>query len=333
MRMKFGERFGVTLFGESHSPLLGVEIEGIPSSLTICSSDFTKDLIRRRGGSFATTPRVEEDIPIIEPIKDGVLSISFLNTNIRPSDYAGFKRHPRPGHADFTAAVKFGSGYSSTGGGIFSGRMTLPLVAAGVVAKKIIAAKGVVVKSGIVEIGGIPVPGQYQDSPLGYPPVRELLEKVVAEGDSVGAILRTEAVGVPAGLGEPFFDSLESRLAHILFSIPGIRGVEFGDGFNASKMRGSQHNDPIISSSGETAKNGCGGINGGISNGNPILFRVAAKPTSTISVPQMTFDFEKMEMAPLVGKGRHDACFALRLPPVVEAACAIVLADNFLMTE
>ena len=211
--------------------------------------------------------------------------------------------------------------------------MTLPLVAAGVVAKKIISAKGVVVKSGIVEIGGIPVPGQYQDSPLGYPPVRELLEKVVAEGDSVGAILSTEAVGVPAGLGEPFFDSLESRLAHILFSIPGIRGVEFGDGFNASKMRGSQHNDPIISSSGETAKNGCGGINGGISNGNPILFRVAAKPTSTISVPQMTFDFEKMEMAPLVGKGRHDVCFALRLPPVVEAACAIVLADNFLMTE
>ena len=177
------------------------------------------------------------------------------------------------------------------------------------------------------------MPGQYQDSPLGYPPARELLEKVVAEGDSVGAILSTEAVGVPAGLGEPFFDSLESRLAHILFSIPGIRGVEFGDGFNATKMRGSQHNDPIISSSGETAKNGCGGINGGISNGNPILFRVAAKPTSTISVPQMTFDFEKMEMAPLVGKGRHDVCFALRLPPVVEAACAIVLADNFLMTE
>lgn len=333
MRMKFGERFGITLFGESHSPLLGVKIEGIPPSVTICSSDFTVDLTRRRGGSFATTPRVEEDIPIIEPIKDGVLSISFLNTNIRPSDYACFKRHPRPGHADFTAAVKFGSGYSSTGGGIFSGRMTLPLVAAGVVAKKIIATRGVAVKSGIVEIGGIPVPGEFVNSPLDFPPVRELVERVVAEGDSLGAILSTEAVGVPAGLGEPFFDSLESRLAHILFSIPGIRGVEFGDGFGASRMRGSEHNDPIVSSSGKTSKNGCGGINGGISNGNPITFRVAAKPTSTISLPQMTFDFEKMEMAPLVGKGRHDVCFALRLPPVVEAACAIVLADNFLMTE
>ena len=210
--------------------------------------------------------------------------------------------------------------YHSLRNGWFSGRMTLPLVAAGVVAKKLIAP--VKIEARLTEVGGVST-----DDPQA---VEQLLDATAREGDSLGGIIACCCTGVPAGLGEPFFDSLESLLAHALFSIPGIRGVEFGDGFAAARMKGSQHNDPFIDAEGHTARNGAGGINGGIANGNPVVFRIAAKPTPSIRKVQHTFDFARGEMTDFIVPGRHDVCFALLVPPVVEAVTACVFADLML---
>ena len=323
----FGNRFRITVFGGSHEKEVGVTIEGLPAGIDLCKEDFAADLSRRRGkGLDGVTARQEEDIPEFEggmlKCVDGSfvtdakpLTIKFANKDIRPQDYETFRSVPRPGHADFTQMVKYGR--LESGGGKFSGRMTLPLVAAGVVAKQMIAPLRVTAR--LTHIGGIPA----ADSEA----VKKALEDAAAEGDSLGGIVECVCSEIPAGLGEPFFDSLESRLSHAMFSIPGIRGIEFGDGFAAAAMKGSQHNDPICDRYGTTAKNGCGGINGGISNGNDIVFRLAVKPTSSIAKPQTTFDFSKGEMTQLAVGGRHDRCFALRVPPVVEALAACVLAD------
>ena len=325
----FGEAGGlrITLFGGSHEPTVGVILEGLPAGIDLHPDDFEADLSRRRSGAAGTTARREADIPHFSggmlECKDGSfvtsgqpLTITFENKDIRPEDYEPFKFHPRPGHADFTAAVKYGIESLGTGGGIFSGRMTLPIVAAGVLAKRMIAP--IRVEARLVEVGGIPATEP------------DAIEKAVrcaeAEGDSLGGIVECICSEIPVGLGEPFFDSLESLLSHAMFSIPGIRGIEFGDGFAAARKRGSEHNDRFIDALGHTATNGAGGINGGISNGNPIVFRVAVKPTSTISKPQETYDFAAQAMRPLSAGGRHDTCFALRVPPVVEALTAIALA-------
>lgn len=326
MTNTFGTRFKITLFGGSHENQTGVSIEGLPAGVDLCAEDFERDLSRRRGGAPGTTPRVEEDKPEFEGgmlkcrdgsfVTDGKpLTIKFANRDIRPEDYEKFKSVPRPGHADYTSMVKYGQLFS--GGGIFSGRMTLPLVAAGVVAKQIIAP--IRINAVLTEAGGV--------SATEAGALREAIERAAAEGDSLGGIVECRCTDVPAGLGEPFFDSLESVLSHAMFSIPGVRGVEFGDGFKAALMKGSQHNDPIIDITGKTLRNGCGGINGGISNGNDIIFRVAVKPTSSIAGPQETFDFAQRRMTTLSVGGRHDTCFALRVPPVVEALAACVLAD------
>ncbi|MBQ0087541.1 MAG: chorismate synthase [Bacteroidales bacterium] len=313
----FGNRFKVEIFGASHAPEVGVDIWGIPDSINPCDLDFNTQLARRKGGSAWTTPRVEEDTPLFEDLRadGGPFRIRFENRNVRSEDYSGFEDIPRPGHADFTSLVKYGRTFP--GGGIFSGRMTLPLVAAGAVAQAIISPA--VIRASLVEVGGISCSDREA--------VRQALGKAAEEGDSLGAVVRCVCEGIPAGLGEPFFDSLESVISHAVFSIPGIRGIEFGDGFAAAAMRGSQHNDPFIDASGHTSKNGCGGINGGISNGNPIIFNVAVKPTSTIRKTQHTFNFAEGKMADLSAGGRHDVCFALRVPPVIEAVTAIVLAD------
>ena len=314
----FGQRFRLDLFGASHAPTVGVTIHGVPASLPLEAADFTADLLRRKSGAPGTTPRIEDDIPLIDDRRDsdGTLTITFANRNYRDSDYAAFTDIPRPGHADFVAMAKYGS----LGDGRFSGRMTLPLVAAGVVAKKLIAP--VHVEARLTEVGGI----SSEDADA----VSRLLEETSREGDSLGGIIECRCTGVPAGVGEPFFDSLESLLAHALFSIPGIRGVEFGDGFAAAHMKGSEHNDPFIDAAGHTARNGAGGINGGIANGNPVVFRVAVKPTSSIRKTQQTFDFSRGRMTGFSVPGRHDACFALRVPPVVEALTACVLTDLML---
>lgn len=311
----FGHRFQLEIFGASHAPEVGVTLRGVPASLPLEAADFTADLLRRKSGAPGTTPRIEDDVPVIEDRRgtDGTLTFRFANRNYRDADYRDFAAIPRPGHADFVAMRRYGSLQD----GRFSGRMTLPLVAAGVVAKKLIAP--IRVEAALVEIGGLPA----EDTAA----VAEALDAALSAGDSLGGVIECRCNDVPVGLGEPFFNSLESLLSHAMFSIPGIRGVEFGDGFAAARMKGSAHNDPFIDAAGHTARNGAGGINGGLSNGNPVVFRVAVKPTSSIRKVQRTFDFSRGTLVDYAVPGRHDTCFALRVPPVVEALTACVFAD------
>ncbi len=320
----FGRIFRINIFGESHGPSVGVTIDGCPAGLPLSADDFAGDLSRRRSGRKGTTARTEADVPefvsgLFEGKTSGApLTIIFKNRNIRPEDYQNLKRHPRPGHADFVAARKFDGFNDHRGGGHFSGRLTVALTAAGVVAKKLIAPTQVTAK--ILEVGG-------------RKDIDAAIEKAVSSNDSVGGLIECVATGVPAGLGEPFFDAAESLISHLVFAVPGIKGIEFGSGFAAASMTGSRHNDMIVSPGGTTATNHAGGINGGITNGNDLIFRVAVKPTSSIGKAQKTYNFENDSLDDLVVEGRHDTCFALRLPPVVEAATAIVLADLMLLEQ
>lgn len=327
----FGKNFRISVFGESHGEMIGVVIDGVPAGISIDVEDFTEDLLRRKAGARGTTPRIEGDIPrIVSGVHDcfttgAPLTIVFANENTRSDDYSLFRDIPRPGHADFVAQAKHNFFNDIRGGGHFSGRMTLPLVAAGVVAKKVledelVSEEGFSLSARLVEVGGS------ADSEA-WP---ALIEGAMAEGDSLGGIIECVCKGVDVGYGEPMFDSMESQISHLAFSVPGVRGVEFGDGFRAAGMKGSEHNDCYIDTQGHTATNGAGGINGGITNGNPIVFRVAIKPTSSISKVQRTFDFIKEEMVDFSVPGRHDTCIALRCPVIIEAITAIVLADNVL---
>lgn len=314
----FGKNFKVSLFGESHGPKIGVVIDGTPAGIALSADDFTEDLLRRKSGKVGTTPRIEGDLPeIVSGVYKGYstgapICILFSNNNTQSGDYSNLIDCPRPGHADFVSRVKFKGFADPRGGGHHSGRITLGLVAAGVIAKKLISPINVDAK--ILSIGG---ESRWE----------EVLERAIQQGDSVGGIVECVATNMPVGMGEPFFDTLESLISHIVFSIPGIRGIEFGDGFKAADMSGSEHNDPIINESGTTSKNGAGGVNGGISNGNDLVFRIAVKPTSSISKSQDTFNFAANKVDVLNIQGRHDSCIALRVPVVAEAATAIVLAD------
>ena len=318
----YGKKFRISIFGESHGKLIGVTMDGVPAGIPLCEEDFLADLDRRRSGAKGTTPRKESDMPhIVSGVFDGCttgapLAVVFENKNTISKDYSQFREFPRPGHADFTAQVKHNFFNDIRGGGHFSGRITLTLVAAGVVAKKIIGNMNV--NASIASIGGVSDTSQWDG----------ILDAAMAEGDSVGGVVECVCTNVPPGLGEPFFDSLESEIAHLAFAIPGVRGIEFGDGFAAAAMKGSQHNDCFIDSEGHTATNGAGGINGGISNGNPIVFRIAVKPTASISKVQRTANFITGEIEDFSVKGRHDACIALRCPVIVEAIAAIVLAQH-----
>ena len=323
----FGHKFKVSIFGESHGRAVGVVMDGVPAGIPLSEQDFTEDILRRKSGAKGTTPRIEDDRPdIVSGVFGGMttgapLTVLFRNNNTRSSDYEIFKEMPRPGHADFAAGVKWNNFNDPRGGGHFSGRLTLPVVAAGVVAKK--AIDDVCINAELTEVGGISGgPDKWQ----------EALDSAIRDGDSLGGIVRCSIDGIPVGVGEPFFDSVESLLSHAVFSIPGVRGIEFGDGFQASRMKGSEHNDPIVSDTGQCQKNGAGGVNGGLSNGNPIVFRVAFKPTSSIRRPQSTYDFTTGSMSTLEIPGRHDVCFALRTPVVVEAMSAIVMYDLMLLS-
>ena len=329
----FGRKFRVSIFGESHGELIGVVLDGVPAGLELSEQDFEQDIQRRKSGAKGTTPRVEEDRPqIVSGVFEGhttgaPLTIVFRNRNTKSSDYSQFAAMPRPGHADLTAALKWDDCQDPRGSGHFSGRLTLPVVAAGVVAKKILQDATILddtpvtaVNARIVELGGIADESAWQ----------EAIDKAMTEGDSLGAIVECSVPDIDPGYGEPFWDSVESLIAHAIFAIPGVRGLEFGDGFQAARMKGSQHNDPF-GEDGRPTKNGAGGANGGITNGAPVTFRVAFKPTSSISRPQQTFNFATGEMDTLEVKGRHDACFALRTPVIVEAMTAIVLADLVLV--
>ena len=321
MNNSFGKNFRIDIYGGSHTESLGVVITGVPAGIALAESDFEADLSRRRSGAKGTTPRREGDVPhIISGVEGGVttgenLEIRFYNENTRSGDYDKLRNHPRPSHADLTARHKYGDDFDLRGGGIFSGRMTLLLVAAGVVAKKITSQAQY--DSRIVEIGGC------RDS--------QQFEAVVAaaqrDGDSVGGVIECCVTGAGRDLGEPFFDSVESVAAHLLFAVPAVKGVEFGSGFAGVTLRGSERNDRIIDGNGTTATNHEGGINGGITNGNPIVVRVAVKPTPSIAQPQNTYNFATQCVENLTIGGRHDACIVLRCGVVIEAVMAIALAE------
>jgi len=342
----FGRKFRVSIFGESHGELIGVVLDGVPAGLELSEQDFEQDILRRKSGARGTTPRKEEDKPqIVSGVFEGhttgaPLAIVFRNNNTHSSDYEQFAAMPRPGHADLTAAIKWDDCQDPRGSGHFSGRLTLPIVAAGVVAKKVLADATILddapvseINARIVQIGGVDLstrPSASLEMTKGPLEMSEeaqrVLEQAIKDGDSIGAVVECVVPEIDLGYGEPFWDSVESVISHAVFSIPGVRGIEFGDGFKAAAMRGSEHNDPI-GPDGRPLKNGAGGVNGGISNGAPIVFRVAFKPTSSISRPQQTFNFQTGEMDTLAVKGRHDVCFALRAPVIVEAMAAIALAD------
>ena len=320
----FGQIFRINIFGESHGESVGILIDGCPAGLPLGPEDLLADIERRKGGQQpGTTPRKEEDAP---HFKSGLFQgkttgapilIYFENNNTRSGDYEKQRSIPRPGHADFVAAKKFGGFEDYRGSGHFSGRLTLPLVAAGAIAKKIVGA--VRIEAMLIEVGG-------------HADVEKGIEHAIANKDSVGGIVECRVNGLPIGLGEPFFDATESLLAHAVFAVPAIRGIEFGTGFAAAKMFGSEHNDAIEDSEGATRTNHAGGIVGGLTNGNELVFRVAVKPTSSTPKEQRSLNTSSGRQEEFVIKGRHDLCIALRVPVVIEAVTAIVLAD-LLMRE
>ncbi len=320
----FGNMFRVSIYGESHGVQIGAVIDGCPAGIPLKEDDLREDFSRRRAGGRGTTPRLEPDLPkIVSGVYRGKttgapIAIVFENTNTKSEDYDNLVDHPRPGHADFTSQQKYGGNADPRGGGHFSGRITLGLVAAGAIAKKIIAPG--MIEATLLQAGGI------ED-------IDAAVEKAIENGDSIGGLIECCCSNLPIGLGEPFFNSVESMIAHMIFSVPATRGIEFGSGFAAASMNGSQHNDNIISSTGKTDSNFASGVNGGISNGNDIVFRVPIKPTSSIAKAQDTFNFKKQKVETLVIEGRHDSCIALRIPVVIECATAIALADLMLMQQ
>jgi chorismate synthase len=321
----FGRIFRVTIFGESHGPSVGISIDGCPAGLTLAEEDFHTDLERRKGGvQKGTTPRKEDDKPIFltglfnNKTTGAPLTIIFTNSNTRSSDYEKQKTVPRPGHADFVAEKKFHGNQDYRGGGHFSGRLTVCLVAAGVIAKKLL--QNITIEARLTEVGG-------------EMDIEKGLNKAIEAKDSVGGIVECTVKGLPVGLGEPFFDSAESLISHAVFSIPAIKGIEFGAGFYAAKMFGIDHNDAIIDGSGKTATNNAGGIVGGITNGNDLVFRVVVKPTSSTPKEQESWNWETEQVEKFSVKGRHDLCIALRVPPVLEAVTAMVLADLMLLEQ
>ena len=323
----FGRIFRVSIFGESHGESVGINIDGCPAGLPLTVEDFMPDIERRKGGQQkGTTPRKEDDIPIF---KAGVfnnkttgapITILFENKNTRSGDYEKQRSVPRPGHADFVAHQKFGGHEDFRGGGHFSGRLTVCLVAAGVIAKKLLATQQSDVKAAILEIGG------ESDLDKG-------LQKAIDAKDTIGGIVECRVNGLPLGLGEPFFDSVESVLSHAVFAIPAVRGIEFGTGFAAARMFGADHNDAIEDNTGKTRTNHAGGIVGGITNNNELVFRIAIKPTSSTPKEQITLNWETGEQETFSVKGRHDLCIALRVPVVLEAVTAMVMADFYMLEQ
>ena len=320
----FGRIFRLHIFGESHGECVGITIDGCPAGLPLSAADFVTDIERRKPGAKGTTPRKEDDLPLIKTglfngkTTGAPLTILFENNNTRSADYEKQRAVPRPGHADFVASKKFGGFEDYRGSGHFSGRLTVCLVAASVIAKKIL--NTININASILEIGG------EADLDKG-------LQKAIEAKDSIGGIIECKVNGLPAGLGEPFFDSAESLISHAVFAIPAVRGIEFGTGFAAAKMFGSRHNDAIEDKSGKTFTNHAGGIVGGLTNSNELVFRIAIKPTSSTPKEQHTLNTETDSVENFSVKGRHDLCIALRVPVILEAVTAIVLADLMLLEQ
>lgn len=358
MAATFGNQLRFTEFGESHGPAVGCVLEGVPAGVRLDMAAITAFLKRRAPGqSPLVTARSEADAPeflsgIVNEVTTGApIAAIIRNRDQHSSDYGDLKNTPRPGHADFTAYVKYRGFNDIRGGGQFSGRLTAPLCLAGAVARQLLAARGVFLGAHIAEIGGVTDERftlgsltadtfdqlESQPLPLLNPAAEEPVTKCILqarqEGDSVGGVVECAAIGLPAGIGEPPFDGLENRLAQALFAIPAVKGVEFGDGFDAARSRGSLNNDAFcFDAAGEvrTQSNHAGGILGGISNGMPVVFRTAFKPTPSIAIEQDTVNLRTKQPAKLRISGRHDPCIVPRALPAVIAAAALVLADMML---
>ena len=322
-----GRLFQVNIFGESHGKSVGVLVSGIPAGIKLDESDFLSDLSRRKSGKLGTTPRIEADeVKIASGVFNGYTTgspvlLMFENANTKSKDYSNLVTHPRPSHSDFVAKVKYNGYNDYRGGGYFSGRLTLGIVSAGVIAKKIISE--VQISSEITSLKGS----------LNKEEFTSIIEEAVEKHDSVGGVITITAKNVEIGLGEPYFDSLESTISHLLFSIGGIKGVEFGIGFEGQNLYGSEFNDCIIDDKGTTKTNNRGGINGGISNGNDLVVKAFVKPTSSVGVTQQTYNFNTNSVEDLKIEGRHDAAIILRAGVVLEACVAIALADASLIRK
>ena len=350
MGNSLGKIFTITSFGESHGNCVGIIIDGCPAGLSITEEDIQGEVDKRRPGvRVAATARVEEDkVEVLSGLLDGrttgaPVCLLIWNKDVDSSEYEKTRFLPRPGHADYTAFMKYGGFNDFRGGGRFSGRITASFVMAGAVAKKLLSLIDIEVLAHTVAIGGIQARPKTVDEiresidqspvkcadPIAAEEMARVIELAKGKGDSVGGVIEGIALNVPVGLGEPVFDTLEGDLAKALFAIPAVKGVEFGSGFSAAGRRGSENNDPFTIRDGRivAATNNAGGILGGISSGMPVVVRVAVKPTSSIAQSQETVDLKKMEIATLAVKGRHDACIVPRAVPVVESMVAVTLCD------
>lgn len=349
MSSSYGQNFHLTVFGQSHSPAIGVTIEGIPAGESIDLKRLQRFLDRRAPGKNAySTARKEADAPeFVSGLRGNVtcgtpLTALIRNTDTRSGDYAAFSQLPRPGHADYTAEVKFGGHQDFAGGGHFSGRLTAPICIAGGICQQLLEREGIRILSRIYRIGSVLDKGELLSSTAEkeFPVVddergaqmRALIADAKAEGDSVGGIVECVVNGLPVGLGDPMFDGMENRIAAIVFGIPAVKGIEFGAGFAAAELRGSENNDPFAVRDGKivTESNHAGGILGGITTGMPLVFRVALKPTPSIAMEQRTVNMKELRPEPLRVGGRHDPCIVPRAVPVVEAAAAIAVYDALL---
>ncbi|MBR0051664.1 MAG: chorismate synthase [Firmicutes bacterium] len=327
MNSTYGQNIKISIFGASHAPEIGVTVDGLPAGEAVDLQELQAFLERRAPGrdEFSTARR-EPDVPefrsgLTDGKTDGsVLEAVIRNRDARSGDYKAIADTPRPGHADYTARMKYGEGFDMAGGGPFSGRMTAPLCIAGGIALQILARRGITVHAQPVSVGGV---SGNEDV------MRATVKAAKEEGDSVGGIVECTVEGVPAGVGGPLFDGLESRIAGLVYGIPAVKGVDFGAGFSAAYMMGSENNDPFEIHDGRvvTRTNHCGGILGGISTGMPIVFRAAFKPTPSIAKEQDTVDLRTMENAKISVPGRHDPCIVFRAVPVVEAAAALAILD------
>ena len=349
MSSSYGENLRIHIFGESHGSAVGVTMEGIPAGEAVDLDGLQKFLDRRAPGRNPwSTPRKEADIPeFLSGLREGKtcgtpVTAILRSANTRSGDYDALRDVPRPGHADYTAWVKYGESRDSRGGGHFSGRLTAPLCVAGGICLQLLAREGITVLSRIAAIGGIRDEGELTASTAAktFPTVSdargEAMRAAIGEarlaGDSLGGVIECAVLGLPAGLGDPMFDGMENRIASAVFAVPAVKGIEFGAGFAAAGLRGSENNDPFSVENGRiiTTSNHCGGILGGITDGMPLTFRAAVKPTPSIARPQQSVNLKTGKIVPLTVTGRHDPCIVPRAVPCIEAAAAIAVYDALL---
>ena len=349
MSSSYGENLRIHIFGESHGPAVGVTVEGIPAGEAVDLEELQRFLDRRAPGRSAwSTPRKEADVPeFLSGLREGKtcgtpLTAILKSANTRSGDYDALRDVPRPGHADYTAFVKWQGQADMRGGGHFSGRLTAPLCVAGGICLQLLAREGITIISRVAAIGGVRDEGELTASTAekAFPTVSDSAGEAMrfaiaaarAEGDSLGGVIECAVLGLPAGLGDPMFDGMENRIAAAVFGVPAVKGIEFGAGFAAAGLRGSENNDAFSVENGRiiTESNHCGGILGGITDGMPLTFRAAVKPTPSIARPQQSVDLNTGEIVPLTVTGRHDPCIVPRAVPCLEAAAAIAVYDALL---